>query len=40
MLYREMIAVCPDLHIKHLIVLCGQYVDFINAESVGKYSNQ
>jgi hypothetical protein len=26
MLYREIIAVCPEIHTKHINTLCGQNV--------------
>jgi hypothetical protein len=26
MLYREIIAVCPEIHTKHMNTLCGQFV--------------
>jgi hypothetical protein len=29
MLYREIIAVCSEIHIKHLNTLCGQNVEFL-----------
>ena len=29
MLYREIIAVCFQIHIKHLNMLCGQKVEFV-----------
>jgi hypothetical protein len=28
MMYREIIAVCSQIHIKHINTLCGQNVDF------------
>ena len=34
MLYREIIAVCPQIHTKHINTLCGQNVDFVNVELV------
>ena len=30
MLYREMIAVCSDIHTKHINALCGRNVEFLN----------
>jgi hypothetical protein len=35
MLYREIIAVCSEIHTKHINTLCGQNVGFINAEADG-----
>ena len=29
MLYREIIAVCSQIHIKHLNIVCGQEVEFV-----------
>jgi len=35
MLYREIIAVCSEIHTKHINTVCGQYVEFyIKAQSV------
>ena len=30
MLYREIIAVCSQVHTKHINTLCGQNVEFFN----------
>jgi hypothetical protein len=30
MLYMEMIAVCSDVHTKHINTLCGQNVGFVD----------
>ena len=30
MLYREIIAVCSDISIKHINKLCGQKVELLN----------
>ena len=30
MLYREIIAVCSQIHTKHINTLCGQNVSFLN----------
>jgi len=32
MLYREIIAVCSDIHTKHINTLCGQNVGFVNVK--------
>ena len=32
MLYREIIAVCSEIHTKHINTLCGQNVDFANVK--------
>jgi hypothetical protein len=34
MLYREIIAVCSQIHIKHINALCGQNVDLLNVKLV------
>jgi hypothetical protein len=40
MLYREIIAVCSEIHTKHINALCGQNVEFVNVKPGGTYSNQ
>ena len=32
MLYREIIAVCSEIHTKHINTLCGQNVEFLNVK--------
>ena len=39
MLYREIIAVCSQIHTKHINTLCGQNVDLLNVKSGGMYSD-
>ena len=39
MLYREIIAVCSQIHTKHINTLCGQNVEFVNVTAGGTYSN-
>jgi hypothetical protein len=39
MLYREIIAVCSQIHTKHTNTLCGQNVEFLNVKPSGTYSN-
>ena len=34
MLYREILAVCSEIHTKHINALCGQNVEFVKIESV------
>jgi len=34
MLYREIIAVCSDIHTKHINTLCGQNVEFVSVKLV------
>jgi hypothetical protein len=40
MLYREIIAVCSEIHTKHINTLCGQNVELLNVKLGNKYSNQ
>jgi len=42
MLYREIIAVCSQIHTKHINTLCGQNVElyvYINVQSVPRSKN-
>jgi len=39
MLYREIIAVCSQIHTKHINILCGQNVEFVNIKPGGTYSD-
>jgi len=39
MLYREIIAVCSEIHTKHVNTLCGQNVGLLNAKLSCTYSN-
>ena len=32
MLYREIIAVCSQIHTKHINALCGQNVELLNVK--------
>ena len=34
MLYREIIAVCSQIHTKHINTLCGQNVELLNLKLV------
>jgi len=34
MLYREIIAVCSQIHTKHIHILCGQNVQWLNVKLV------
>jgi len=34
MLYREIMAVWSEIHIKHINTLCGQNVELLNAKLV------
>ena len=40
MLYREIIAVCSQIHTKRINTLCGQNVVFLNlVTSIGLFPN-
>ena len=39
MLCREIIAVCSEIHTKHINTVCGQNVELLNVKLVGTYSN-
>jgi hypothetical protein len=39
MLYREIIAVCSEIHTKHINTLCGQNVELLNDKPDGTYSD-
>ena len=39
MLYREITALCSDIHTKHINILCGQNVELLNVEPNGTYSD-
>jgi len=38
MLYREIIAVCSEIHTEHMNTLCGQNVELLNVTG-GTYSD-
>jgi len=40
MLYREIIAVCSQIHTKHTNTLCGQNVEFVKVKSGGTKINR
>jgi hypothetical protein len=40
MLYREIIAVCSEIHTKHMNTLCGQNVELLDVKPRGTYSNR
>ena len=46
MLYREIIAVCSQIHTKHINTLCGQNVEFstlnlvVSEITIGLYKGQ
>ena len=39
MLYREIIAVCSQIHTKLMNTLCGQKVDLLNVKPGGTHSD-
>jgi hypothetical protein len=39
MLYSEIIAVCSEIHTKHINTHCEQNVEFVNVKHGGTYSN-
>jgi len=39
MLYREIIAVCSQIHTKHTNTLCGQNVELLNVKAGDTYSD-
>ena len=39
MLYKEIIAVCSQIHTKHINTLCGQNAELLNVKPGGTYSN-
>jgi hypothetical protein len=40
MLCREIIAVCSEIHTKHINTLCGQNMALLNVKPGGTYSNR
>ena len=39
MLYREIIAVCSEIHTKHINTVCGQNVEFVTIKNAGTNSD-
>jgi len=39
MLYREIIAVCSQIHTKHIHTLCGQNVEFVDVKPGDAFSD-
>jgi hypothetical protein len=39
MLYIEIIAVCSQIHTKHINILCGQNTEFFDVKAGGTYSD-
>ena len=40
MLYREIIAVCSQIHTEHINTLCGQNVGLLHVKAGGTYSDR
>ena len=40
MLYVEIVAVCSEIHTKHINILCGPNIELLSAKPGGTYSNQ
>ena len=38
-MYRKIIAVCSEIHTKHINILCGQDVEFLNDKPGGTCSD-
>jgi len=38
MLYREVIAVCSQIHTKHINTQCGQKIEFVDVKPGGTCS--
>jgi len=39
MLYKEIIAVCSEIHTKHTNTVCGQNAKLVNVKPGGTYSD-
>jgi hypothetical protein len=39
MLYREVMAICSQIHTTHINTLCGLNVEFVNVKQGGTYSD-
>ena len=37
--YKEITALCSQIHTKHINTRCGQNVELLNVEPGGTYSN-
>jgi hypothetical protein len=40
LLCREMIAVCSQIHTKHINTVCGQNIEFVKVKCGGTYSDR
>ena len=40
MLYREIIAVCSQIHTKHINTLCEQNIELLKVKHGGTYSDR
>ena len=39
MVYTEIMAVCSEIHTKHINTVCGQNAKFLNVKRGGTYSD-
>ena len=39
MLHREIMAVCSEIHTKHINIVCGQNVELLNVKLGGIHSD-
>jgi len=39
MMYREIIAVCSEIHTKHINTVCGKNVDLLSVKPGGTFSD-
>ena len=39
MLHREIMAVCSEIHTKHINTVCGQNVELLSVKLGGTYSD-
>jgi len=40
MLYREIIAVCSQIHTKHINTLCVQNIDYVNCTFIDHWRHE
>ena len=38
-MHREIMAICSEIHTKHINTLCGQKVELMNVKPGGTYSD-
>jgi hypothetical protein len=39
MLYKEIIAVCSQIHTQHINILCGKNAEYVSVKPGGTYSD-